>query len=738
MKVSFRIFTFKTKFVQTFSLLLIAVFVLFGFFNNIWAQTIPDTSEVKSIKVGLALSGGGARGIAHVGVIQALEQEGIPIDVVAGTSMGSIVGGLYAAGYSSSAQRNIVKQIDWKGIFNQQPAPEAELISKRYGIMKPLIRFRFKFWEIYLPFGLNNGQRISNELFQHLAAPNFAAGSDFDSLTVPYRAMAVDASTGEVLALGKGELAQAIRASMAIPFVFYPARFEDRLLIDGGVLNMLPTDVVREMGADVVIACSLEELFPLGEEPKHIADVALHTLDITIRELKKKNMKLADVLIEPDLRDHSGSDYTGLDSLIEYGYQAAMAKMDKIKKIVPARVRKTDPSIRQLNHKKLEQAVIRKINVNGLTHVRQSVVIREFPLKKGERYNKDLVFQGIENIYATGLFENVWLELDNLGNNQVGINIHVMEKYPRTIGFGLNYREDEGLNGFVQIVHFNFFGWGERFMPSLRLGNVYKRAGLEIVNDRFFASPVTLHNGLYYEQENPYLYDGEGSEIGRLELDRVKGQFSVGVHLYRKLLLMAGIGGERVWLEKNQQIGLSANTFEQWSGFGQVVFDNTDDYYFPHKGFRLLLKGESVVDINFNALPYTKFQSELSYYFPLSKSQTISAFIFAGTSINGLPIYEKFRVGGPVNLPGYHRDELWGDHVLFMRLNYRIKFFKRWYFQTNLSMGNVNDSNLCFDNSIKGISTGLLADSPFGPVSILYGWSEKNRSQFNFSLGYDF
>jgi len=227
MKNFFKIISSNILSLQISNPLLITFFLLFGFLNSSWAQTVRDSLAENKFKVGLALSGGGARGIAHIGVIQALEQEGIPIDIIAGASMGSIVGGLYAAGYSSSEQRVIVKQIDWKGIFNQQPAPEAELISKRYGIMKPLIRFRFKFWEIYIPLGLNNGQRISDELFQYTSAPNFAAGSNFDSLTVPYRAMAVGASSGEVLALGKGELAQAIRASTAIPFVFSPARLRE-------------------------------------------------------------------------------------------------------------------------------------------------------------------------------------------------------------------------------------------------------------------------------------------------------------------------------------------------------------------------------------------------------------------------------------------------------------------------------------------------------------------------------
>jgi len=722
--------------IRSFILLALFAIMLTGFYNKIWAVAVPDSSKLKSLKIGLALSGGGARGIAHIGAIMALEQENIPIDMIAGTSMGSIVGGLYAAGYSGKQMQTIVHQIDWEAIFEQKPDPSAEFVSERYGVLKPLLRLRFKFWELYLPFGLNNGQRISEELFRHTAAANFAAHSNFDSLVVPYRALAVDAATGEVLALQQGDLAQAIHASMAIPFVFYPARVGERLLVDGGVLNILPTDVVKNMDADVIIAVDLEQLFPLGKEPKHFSEVAIHTLDITIRELKKKNVALADVLIEPDLGDHSAYSYNNFEFLIEQGYRATMKKMDKIKKRIPKNILEQARLKRKLDHQLLQQAQIKKIAIVGREKVRPPVILREFPLKKGDTFDLNKALTGIKNIYATGLFENVWLELDNLGDNQVVVNIHIIEKYPRTIGFGVNYQSDVGLSGFVQIVHFNFLGWGERFMPVLQIGDTYKKIGLDIVNDRFFATPLALNNGFYYEQVRPYFYDADGEKIGQLDLDRVVAQFSIGVQPLKRMLFLTGVRGERVWLGADEKIPMLAETQNRWLAFGQAIFDKTDDPSFPRKGLKLALEAES--NLGANNKSYTKMSAQLKWIVPLPWQQAVSSNLFMGTSTNGLPIYEKFRLGGPLDLPGYHLEELWGDHAAAIRFNYRIKLFKRLYFQSSASFANINDDALKFNHFTRSASAGLMAKSPLGPISIISAWSEGDRQQVYFSVDYDF
>jgi len=714
------------------------IFLIFISADNISAEITDENRNEEKIKIGLVLSGGGSLGIAHIGVIQAFEEEGIPIDLIAGTSMGSIIGGLYASGYSSDQQSRIVEEIDWLNIFSTEPKPDMELIGSRYGILEPLLRLRFKLWEIYIPPGFNNGQSIGNELFYYTSAANFFAGANFDNLSVPYRAIAVDISTGKAVSLGRGELAQAIRASMAIPMIFYPTQFENRLLIDGGVLNNLPTDVVKEMGADIIIACDVNGAPSLGKEPKTIADVAQQTMDIAFYELVQRNIKLADILIEPDLKGHQAYDFANLDLLIEYGYQATMTKMDEIKKIIPLELRNSKFPRNEIDKKKLDQATIKYIHIKGLMNVREVVVASDFSLKEEEIYNTKIALKGIEEIYSTGLFENVWLELDKLEDNDVGINIHVVEKYPRTLGFGLNYQEQEGVSGFFQIIHFNLFGWGERFMPFIRYGDIYKKAGLEIVNDRLFSTPITLNNGLYYEYESPYLYNDTGLEIGRLNFSRVVGQFSIGTHVSKKLLFLAGIRGERVWLEDNFQLSISAETIDNWNVFGRIHFDTIDDQYFPHKGFSFFIEARSLGDVELSVQPSLKFEGNFNIHLPISKNQTISTFIYAGTSLNNLPIYEKFKIGGPFDLPGYYRDELWGEHAFIGRLNYSINLFKNLYFQSSFSIANIDDPNILSDNYIKGISTGIMLDFPLGPLTLFYGWNEENREQIYFTMGYNF
>lgn len=726
------------KNVIQFSILLLTFFLSFSFPDDIIGQSLEEDPFVENIKIGLALSGGGSLGIAHIGVLQAFEEEGIPIDIIAGTSMGSIVGGLYASGYTSIDQRRIVQEIDWINIFNVKPQFEMELIGSRHGILEPILRLRFKLWEIYIPPGFNNGQSISNELFYYTSAANFSAESNFDNLSVPYRAIAVDTSTGKAVSLGKGELAQAIRASMAIPMIFHPTRFGDNLLIDGGVLNNLPTDVVSEMGADIIIASDVNGVPSFDEEPRTIAEVAEHTMEIAFYELVQKNIKLADILIEPDLHGHQVYDFSNLELLIEYGYEAAMTSMDDIKKIIPEDVRNRASELNQLNLEELNQAIIKYVHITGLTNVREAVVNSDFPLKTDEIYNTKLALKGIEKIYATGLFENIWLELDNLDNNNVGINIHVIEKYPRTLGFGLNYQDQEGVSGFFQIIHFNLFGWGERFMPFLRYGDINKKAGIEIVNDRLFSSPITLNNGIYYEKESPYIYDDKGLETGQFNISKLVGQFSIGAHIYNKLLFMAGVRGERVWLEDNLQLSVLSDSIDIWNIFGRLRFNNTDNKYFPHKGINLSLETVSIGDINFNSKVFTKTEGHLDIHLPVSTNQTISTYFLAGTSLNGLPVYENYKTGGPFELPGYHRDELWSEHVFTARLNYSLNLFKILYFQSSFSISNLNDPNIVSDNYVKGFSTGLMLDAPLGPVSLFYGWSENNREQIYFSMGYIF
>ncbi len=697
-----------------------------------------DTGLRESPRIGIAFGGGGARGIAHIGMIKAFEEEGIPVDIIAGTSMGSIIGGLYAAGYSGKDLERIVNEIDWNNIFSEQPDKTAEAAGSRYGIMEPLFRLRFKLWKIYLPVGMNNGQRISDTLFKYTSDASFAAGSDFDNLSFPYRAVAVNTSTGKAEALGKGELAQAIRASMAIPLVFNPAYFRGSLYIDGGVLDNLPTDVVKKMGADIIIACDVDELSPLDKEPDNIADIARHTFDIATLALKKQNVKLADVHIQPDLKGHSVFDYSDFDFLIEAGYKAAMDKMDEIKKVIGDRKAAGAPAgYTGYSADGPDGKTVEQITVSGLSRVRKPVVLKEFPLEVNGKYSTHDAIEGVKRIYATGLFENVWLELRRTDDEQVIINIHVVEKYPRTIGLGMNYTEDEGLSGFVQIVHFNLLGWGERFMPFVRYGELHKRAGLEIVNDMFLGSSLTLNNGVYYERDTPYTYDDDGNQTGNLDMDRFVVKMSAGKRPLRKLLVMGGVRGEYVRMDDNPQIGVDEYTTKNMNIFAKILLDTTDDRYFPSGGVKLSVDSEVIKDIENTESPSMKAGGTFDLYIRTGSRGVLSSTITAGASSGSLPVYEEFKTGGPYFLPGYNRNEIWSDSRLAAGMQYRIRIWNRLYLRAGISAG-VIDSAESFDDVYSGIFGGLGMDTPAGPLRLDYGVSQSGRSMLYFSLGHDF
>ncbi len=717
-----------------FNRLTAIIFIVLLYQTTLTAQPNPNTA----IKVGLALSGGGARGIAHIGVLQALEEEGIQINYIAGSSMGSVVGGLYAAGYSAEQLRAIVHEIDWASLFDDDPVPESVFVSERLGIMEPLLRLRFDFWRLYIPPGLKNGQRISNLLFKYLARANYQAGADFDSLHIPFRAVAVDASSGETLSLNHGELSRAVQASMAIPVYFFPVSFGDRKLIDGGVTNILPADAVRGMGADVVISSDVVGLFPVGEQPRNVLDIAEHALDISIRELKKSSEKKSDVIIRPELGRHSAYDYTKLDSLIEAGYRATTSQMKKIKQRTAGDTNHVSKRKSISGQTIPDGQIIDSIIIHGRQQARKSLILTEFGLKAGQAFDLEKAERGTERIYSTGLFENVWLELTAGAGGKINIHIHVSEKYPRTINFGVNYNETDDFSGFIQIAHFNFFGWGERFMPFIRLGKTLNKAGLSIVNDRFFATPATVNNEAYYELQSPFIYNNVGRASGRLIVHRRVVRFSAGIQPARKWLILGGLKFTDNVIENNSTFNLNRQSQRYGLITAHLIYDSRDDSNFPDTGTKFLFQAENSFEYADAAKFYSKFETHFVRYFKLSLFQTLITSAMIGTSKKAIPVYEKFRIGGPFDLPGYNPDELWGRHTAGLRLGYRINFYKRWYLLTNFSLSEVSDEKISFENPLAGYTIGLQVDAPVGPIHLLYGYANDNRHKVYFKAGYAF
>ena len=284
-------------------------------------------------KVGLALSGGGARGIATLGVLKALEENNIPIEYIVGTSMGSILGGLYSAGYTLAEIDSIIQSTDWNDFYRFSETNRNELfLDQKVTEDIALFSVRFDGLTPVLPTSFNTGQQFLNYLnYLTLNAPLHVAHDDFNSLKFKFRAVSTDLGTGKLIMISSGSLSKAMRASSSVSFLLEPVHVDTMLLVDGGVVANVPTKPTREVGSDYVIAVNNTSPLRKREDLDDPLKIADQLVSIPMSMVTKENLKYADVTITPDLGNKQNDDFTNLDSLIQLGYQATIKQIDKIK-----------------------------------------------------------------------------------------------------------------------------------------------------------------------------------------------------------------------------------------------------------------------------------------------------------------------------------------------------------------------------------------------------------------------
>ena len=290
--------------------------------------------EIKRRRVGLALSGGGARGIAQIGVLKVFEREGIPIDCIVGSSIGSIVGGLYAAGYSADQILQIAQGINWDEILIDRPRRIDLFLAQKEERDRYLFQIRFHGFKPHIPSALTPGQKLSSILTDLTMRASHWTSSDFDSLKIPFRAVATDLISGRKVIIGEGDLVEAMLASCSVPLLFSPVERDSMLLVDGGLVDNIPVDVTREQGVDIVIAVDTSSRLRKREELSAPWKVADQVAGIMQRERNKAQRAKADVLLRPDLDDRLPTDFSNLEEVFQAGVREAETKIKDIKKLI--------------------------------------------------------------------------------------------------------------------------------------------------------------------------------------------------------------------------------------------------------------------------------------------------------------------------------------------------------------------------------------------------------------------
>ncbi|HUW42392.1 MAG TPA: patatin-like phospholipase family protein [Rectinemataceae bacterium] len=377
------------------------------------AQAAAPAPAAQRPRVAVVLSGGSAFGLTYIGVLKEIEAAGIPIDMVVGTSMGSIVGGLYASGYSPSEMDRVISAIDWNTVFMDKRATPGDRFERLVEQNYPL-RIGFDSKGLNIGAGLLEGQNILT-LFTTLTAQSLDH-KDFDHFPVPYRAVATDLVTGKEVVIGSGSIAEAMRASMSIPVVFMPYEYQGRLLVDGGVVDNLPVDVARRLGADIVIAVESKPAPPSGrDELNSSAEIAAQTANLFIRQNMEPNEKKADLLIAPDLSGFNTASYSRAKELIARGEEAGAAAMPELKALA-AEIAKARPLVTPDTEPNRAAygppPEFGSIRVEGGTPADAVLVRTIFSPLAGRAYSRAELGRAIARVYETGRFDLVKFDLE--------------------------------------------------------------------------------------------------------------------------------------------------------------------------------------------------------------------------------------------------------------------------------------------------------------------------------------
>ncbi|MBW2506662.1 MAG: patatin-like phospholipase family protein, partial [Deltaproteobacteria bacterium] len=393
--------------------ILFLVFLLFSSNNTTCAGEVAKSQNVSPAgrpKVCLVLSGGGARGTAHIGVIEVLEEMRIPIDCITGTSMGSIVGGLYASGISPREIKEALAAIDWQDAFNDNiPRKDRSFRRKRDDDLY-LIKHKPGMGDdgkIKLPTGFLQGQKI-DLIFKELALP-VSGIRDFDELSIPFRAVATDITTGEAVVLSSGDLAKSMRASMSVPSIFAPVEMDGRLLVDGGVSNNLPVDVARDMGADIVIAVDISTPLKKREELTSAVSITGQLTGILTRRNTEAQIAILsgkDILIVPDLTGISSADFNESLAAIPKGKAAAEQQREQLAGLAVSQADYGKIG-RAMPERKKISPVIDFVKLDNRSRVSDEVILARIDVKTGEPLDVQALEHDIGIIYGLELFENV-------------------------------------------------------------------------------------------------------------------------------------------------------------------------------------------------------------------------------------------------------------------------------------------------------------------------------------------
>jgi NTE family protein len=715
------------------------------------ASDMALTDESSRPKIGLVLSGGGARGAAHVGVIQVLEELRVPVDYITGTSMGSIVGGFYAMGMTIDEMEKAFTELDWAGAFEDKTPREDRSFRRKRDDDDFLVKAKpgISGGKLKFPGGLIQGQQ-QNLILKSLTMP-VATLDDFDQLSIPYRAVATDIGTGDAVVIGSGDLAMAMRASMSVPGVFAPVEMEGKLLVDGGVSNNLPVDVARDLGADILIVVDISTPLTAREKVQEILAITKQLTAIMTRSNTERSIASltdTDLFIVPDLGDIGTADFHRAKDAIAVGVKAARDDLAALQRL----------SLPEAEYQAyLEARAVRKngppivdfVRVKNESRLSDEVIASRLHVHVGKPLDVQALERQIRDIYGLDLFEIVKYDIVREGG-ETGVEVEAIEKSwgPNYLQFGIALEGDfEGENSFNLAVGYlrtamNKLGGEWRTIVQVGeeprfFSEIYQPLDVRL---RYFVNPR-----IEYRKINVNLLIDRGDILSEYRVSAFRTALEGGRNLGNwgemRLGWRWGRGDAKV------QVGdpsLPDLDFDVGRVFLRFTVDELDNFNFPHSGVFGTLEGSLSRDTLGSDTDFEQATLNLIGVKSWGRHTVLLGTNLSSTLDDDAPLQSRFRLGGFLNLSGLKQNELSGQHAGVVQFIY---YYRIWdiallptYLGGSLEGGNVweDKDDIDFDSLMAAGSLFFGVESFLGPLYLGYGRAEDSRSSFYMFLGRTF
>ncbi|MHA1694963.1 MAG: patatin-like phospholipase family protein, partial [Candidatus Helarchaeota archaeon] len=731
-----------------------------------WAST-PLTRPT----IAVVLSGGGARGIAHIGVLKALEKSKLPIDIIVGTSIGAVIGGLYASGYKADELIKLKKRINWNNLFNDTPARQNLFVSQNQNNADHFFQFRLKGFKPLIPTGYTAGQKLTSLLADLFMNARFHPLNDFDDLKVKFRAVSTDLITGKKIVHRQGNITEAVRASVSVPLFFTPVNIDSLMLVDGGLVDCIPVDVARDLGADIVVAIDMSGILRPRDQLSQPLVIADQILSIMMKIPNQLLLEKADLVVTPPVQNYMPADFSNFDQLVEIGQKAMEEKIDTLEELFYKKLKSKDTTKIMIDEVQLEGAeafrdtlnsllnlkgqkisefqikkklievynlglfssikgklvfdrksnknilkisfaenpIIKEIDIRGNTLFKSSellkpvaelknkylnfkklnqkltilkeyyrkegfsymyidslvikngkliitineglidtiiiignqktvphVILREFPLHRGDIFNINQIRRGIDNIYSTGLFSYVNIEIKTNKKNLLSIIIKVKELENYIVRLGSRYDLTEWSTNFVEFLNDNTWGTGSKISFRIQYGK--RRYGLRLSTrtDRIFKSYFSSQTDIFYWYHK-YNFKLIDTNLWQQRiLQKWGGVFYIGSQIQR--LGNSSLGLK--YLKIDQQENGEVLRDEIKGIIFRSIVDTRDQYPYPWQGKFYNLSLEAAQSLLTDFI-YVKSFLNLESFYSYFNRITITPKIIIGLGDLNLPNTEK-------------------------------------------------------------------------------------------------